>query len=153
MPIEPTDHSLLSPSFESAYEALLDAATDVFDIYRSLLPVHFAAQVRDVPVLAMQLHNDARHLVRHVTKLEEQFPQWSTSEKEQGLAQRLTALADHAFESQLSIQKDSLMEGLEEARVDDVARDVGQKNAERVLNGVVHKLDTLSRVLRVGRRH
>ncbi|ORX34895.1 hypothetical protein BD324DRAFT_682822 [Kockovaella imperatae] len=143
---------LLSPSFRGSHTLLLAAASDVFDVYRSLLPTHFVSQVRDVPTLAMQMYNDAGHLAKRVAALQEQYPMWSDVEGDASpveIAKRLDALAVHAFESQLALQKQALMEELAEARLDDVAREIGMKNAERSLQGVAHKIDTLSRVLKV----
>ena len=146
-----TSCSLSSPSFVAAGDILLAAARDVFDIYRSLLPTHFAIQIRDVPTLAMQMYNDARHLSQEVIGISRRYPRWLSSEDD--LALRLNALADHAFESQLMVQKESLMESLTDVRFDEVGREAGLKNAERALSGVVHNIDSLSRVLKASPRH
>ena len=138
--------SLPSPSFVVAGSVLLAAARDIFDIYRSILPTHYATQIRDVPTLAMQMYNDARHLSQEVTRMGERYPGMLSSEND--LALRLSALADHTFETQLIVQKESLMETLADVRFDEVGREAGLKNAERALNGIVHNIESLSRVLK-----
>lgn len=142
-----SDDRLPSPSFAVSSEILLSAATDVFDLHRSLLPSHFAPQLRDVPTLSMQLHNDAHHHADRVAELANVYPAWADSEL---VAARLRALADHAFETQLAGQREGIMEVIDEADgFASVGTDQGMRKAERAVAGVVHNVDTVARVLKV----
>jgi len=142
-----TDTRLPSPSFALAPEILYTSASDVFDLHRSLLPSHFAPQIRDVPTLSMQLHNDALHLIDRVIELQSAHPDWPGA---RDTIDRLTALADHTFETQLASQRDGLMEGLDGAEgFTTISTDAGHLKSERAVGSVVHSIDTLSRVLRV----
>lgn len=141
--------SLPSPSFAFASEILFTSASDVFDLHRSLLPSHYALQIKDVPTLSMQVHNDALHLVDRVAELQSTHAAWSGA---RDIIERLRALADHAFESQLASQRDGLMEAINEAEgFTTISTDAGLQKAERAISSVVHSIDTLSRVLRVSR--
>ena len=146
-----TDTRLPSPSFALAPEILYTSASDVFDLHRSLLPSHFAPQIRDVPTLSMQLHNDTLHLIDRVIELQTAYAEWSGA---RDTIDRLTALADHTFETQLASQRDGLMEALNEAEgFTTISTDAGHLKAERAVGSVVHSIDTLSRVLRVSNQN
>lgn len=118
----------------------------MFDIHRSLLPAHFAPQLRDVPTLSMQLHNDALHLAGRIEDLQRQYVFWVGADD---IKRRLLALADHAFETQLAAQRDALMESIDEAEGFVVTTDIGLKRAERAIGSVVHNIESLGRVLKV----
>ena len=95
----------------------------------------------------MQVHNDALHLVAQVTHLRSAHPSWTGSED---VARRLESLADYVFESQLSTQRDGLMDALDEANgFTGVGTDIGFRQCEKAINGAVHNIDSLSRVLKV----
>jgi len=95
----------------------------------------------------MQLYNDANHLIDRVSHLQTSHPAWTGADD---IVKRLRSLADHVFESQLAIQRDGLMESLNEAEgFTAISEDVGLNKAEKAIGGVVHSLDTLSRVLKV----
>ena len=138
---------LLSPSFASADTTITASATDIFDIYRSLLPVYFEVQLRDVPTIAMQLYNDTLHLSARVMVLHETYPCWDAADD---VSKRLLAAGEHAFEEQLVAQRDALMGILDEA---DGFRDTGLegrfKKCEKAVNQVQYHLEGLARVLKV----
>ena len=139
-------YSFSSASFTLAPNILLSSATDVFDLYRALLPSHYAPQIRDVPTISMQVHNDALHLAARVDELSKLYPEWTASGD---VITRLHGLADHIFENQLEAQKEGLMETIDQARGFALGTDVGLKNAEKAISGVVHNIETLSKVLNV----
>jgi hypothetical protein len=95
----------------------------------------------------MQLHNDAQHLANAVSELAKSYPSWTAAE---GIVARLNALAEHAFEAQLIGQRESMMEALDEAGdFKDIGSDNGFRLCERAMSGLVHNIDSLSRVLKV----
>ena len=138
--------SLASPSFSSAEGILLTSTTDIFDLYRSILPTHYSTQVRDVPTIAMQVYNDARHLATRVASLQTSFPLWMDAQK---TSEKMSAFSDHIYESQLIHQRETMMESLDEVKFGEVGKDSGMKHAERVLDGLVHSVESLSRILKV----
>ncbi|KAK4683475.1 hypothetical protein P7C73_g6781, partial [Tremellales sp. Uapishka_1] len=126
-----------SPSFHSTPSILHASAVDIFDIYRSLLPVLFASQIRDVPTISMQLYNDSQYLA---SKLDADL---------EGVATRLIANGDHYFEAQLDIQRESLEGILGEANgFEGVGEDVVFRRCEKVVKGLLHSLESLARVLK-----
>ncbi|WVF66483.1 hypothetical protein IAT40_001223 [Kwoniella sp. CBS 6097] len=134
-----------SPSFTSTTldPILLEAVKDVFTLYRALLPAHYSKQLYDVPSLAMQAYNDSLHLASLMSGLS--IPQASISEE----SAKLLALADHLFESQLEVQRGTLIEGLDE--LDDLRGTSDEKvfhRSEKALRGLVHNVESLARVIK-----
>ncbi|WVQ94095.1 hypothetical protein IAU59_001173 [Kwoniella sp. CBS 9459] len=137
--------SSLSPSFTSSAldPILLEAIKDALTLYRALLPAFFSKQLYDVPSLAMQAYNDCIHLSSLVSRLP--IPQPATSEE----SAKLQALAEHMFENQLEIQRDTLMEGLQE--LDELRATSDDKvfhRDERAVRGLVHNIESLARVIK-----
>lgn len=138
---------LISPSFASAHDILTASANDIFDIYRSLLPTHFVAQLRDVPTLAMQLYNDSLHLSARISALRDKYHFWETAED---VSRRLIAAGEHAFEAQLVIQRDALMGILDEAGgFGHTGIEGSFRRCERAIRQVKHSIESLARVLKV----
>ena len=141
------DIRLPSPSFAFASDVLLAAATDVFDLYRSLLPSHFVNQVRNVPTLSMQVYNDAAYLSSRVEELKVQYPTWTAAND---ISARLNSLAEHIFETQLSIQRSSLFDILNDAEhFRSLGTQPGQQKTERTINALVGNIETLSSAFKV----
>ena len=142
-----TRQRLISLSFTSSDTALTAAASDIFDIYRALLPTHFATQLQGVPTLAMQLYNDSLHLSARILSLHTQYPHWTAAED---LSRRMTAVGEHTFEEQLVAQRDALMGILDEADgFVDTGSEVEFKRCERAVKQVQYNLESLARVLKV----
>ncbi|RXK40688.1 hypothetical protein M231_01939 [Tremella mesenterica] len=137
--------SLNSPSFIAAPEILRQAAGDVFDIYRAILPVVFTSQLRDVPSIAMQVYNDCLHLSSLLPSL------ISTHSWEEGkdIAERLKLTGEKVFEDQLQIQRISLFSLLDDLRgFEDVSNDVAYKKCGKIIGQVKHNLESLAKVLK-----
>ncbi|OCF34945.1 hypothetical protein I317_06287 [Kwoniella heveanensis CBS 569] len=134
-----------SPSFASSSldPILVEAVKDVFTLYRALLPAHFSKKLYDVPSLAMQAYNDCLHLSSLLSKLP--ISRSAVSDE----SAKLLALADHLFESQLEVQRNTLMEGLEQ--LDELRGTSDEKvfhNSERAVRGLVHNIESLARVIK-----
>lgn len=136
-----------SPSFVGASPTMDAAATDVFGIYRALLPVHLAPQLRGVPTLAMQLYNDCLHLSDRVTLLSSVHPGWRDGDS---ISRRLAGLGEHVFEVQLQLQRDEILEVLDGANgFVEMGEERAFRRCEKVVNEVRHNIERLARMLKV----
>ncbi|KAK8844568.1 hypothetical protein IAR55_006415 [Kwoniella newhampshirensis] len=129
-----------SPSFDPSLTApvLNQALSEVFTLYRAILPTHFAKQLEDVPSLAMQAYNDTLHLASELA---------SISSDTEDDCQRLRALGENIFETQLDYQRRSIMEVLDELNgFEGTGDEKTFRQCERGLQGLVHNLESLSRV-------
>jgi centromere/kinetochore protein ZW10 len=137
--------SSLPSSFASAEDVIVASATDVFDIFRALMPTVYAAQLRDVPTLAMQLSNDFVHLAEKVESLSK-VHEWDAADT----AQRLRGAGEQAFERQLEVQRDALEAILDEAGgFAGTGNEQGFRTCERAVQQVEHNLQSLARVFKV----
>jgi hypothetical protein len=137
--------SSLPSSFANAEDVIVASATDVFDIFRALMPTVYAAQLRDVPTLAMQLSNDFVHLAEKVESLSK-VHEWDAADT----AQRLRGAGEETFERQLEVQRDALEAILDEAGgFAGTGNDHGFKPCERAVQQVEHNLQSLARVFKV----
>ncbi|RSH89597.1 hypothetical protein EHS25_002148 [Saitozyma podzolica] len=134
----------LPSSFANAEDVIVASATDVFDIFRALMPTVYAAQLRDVPTLAMQLSNDFVHLAEKVESLSK-VHEWDAADT----AQRLRGAGEETFERQLEVQRDALEAILDEAGgFAGTGNDHGFKPCERAVQQVEHNLQSLARVFK-----
>ncbi|WWC57770.1 uncharacterized protein I303_100305 [Kwoniella dejecticola CBS 10117] len=144
----------ISPSFapSSLEPILLEAVKEVFTLYRAFLPTHFAKQLNDVPSLAMQARNDALYLSTLVQQLRPQLPGSGSGSQPwwlDGEVQRLMDLSEYLFENHLSIQRDAIIEQLDEMdELQNTADDKVYKKDERVIKGLCHNLESLDRLIK-----
>ncbi|WRT63379.1 uncharacterized protein IL334_000284 [Kwoniella shivajii] len=135
---------LSSPAFDiSTLEPILiEAIKEVFTLYRALLPTHFANQLRDVPSLSMQAYNDTLHLSTLISSL-------AVGLNLQEEKERLEALGDHIFQSQLEVQRIGLIDSLEELDgLEGTSEEKIFRKAEKSIKGLIHNLESLSRVVK-----
>ncbi|ORY30834.1 hypothetical protein BCR39DRAFT_528539 [Naematelia encephala] len=138
---------LRSPSFQNVNAVLYKAATDVFDLYRSLIPAVFANQLRDVPTISMQSYNDCLHLNDAVLELAKRYPAWPQADD---VARRLLAAGEHAFEMQLVAQRDGLLELLDEtAGFVEMSDERRYRICEKSIEQVAHNLESLAKVFKL----
>ncbi|KAK6904986.1 hypothetical protein I203_105805 [Kwoniella mangroviensis CBS 8507] len=136
---------LSSPSFNVSIiqPILLESIKEVFTFYRALLPTHFANQLRDVPSLSMQAHNDCFYLSGLVSQLSIQDTALN------GEKEKLMDLAEHIYETQIDFQRTSMLESLDELNeLQGTNEDKIFKRNEKVLKGVIHNLESLDRVIK-----
>ncbi|WWC97277.1 hypothetical protein V866_004156 [Kwoniella sp. B9012] len=136
---------LSSPSFNISIlrPILSESIKEVFTFYRALLPTHFAYQLRDVPSLSMQAHNDCIYLSDLVSQLSTQDTALN------GEKEKLMDLAEHIYETQIDFQRTSMLESLDELNeLQGTNEDKIFKRDEKVLKGVIHNLESLDRVIK-----
>ncbi|WVQ64596.1 uncharacterized protein L199_002763 [Kwoniella botswanensis] len=136
---------LSSPSFNvSILQPILsESIKEVFTLYRALLPTHFANQLRDVPSLSMQAHNDCIYLSDLVSQLSIEDTALN------GEKEKLMDLAEHIYETQIDFQRTSMLESLDELNeLQGTNEDKLFKRDEKVLKGVIHNLESLDRVIK-----
>ncbi|WWD22883.1 hypothetical protein CI109_107378 [Kwoniella shandongensis] len=134
--------SYTSPSFSttSITPILQQALSEIFTLYRAILPTHFSKQLEDVPSLAMQAYNDTLHLASEIAT-------YSTDMEDD--CQRLKALGENIFETQLEYQRRGIMEVLDElSRLEGTGDEKTFRQCERGIQGLVHNLESLSRVIK-----
>ncbi|WVR03235.1 hypothetical protein IAU60_000226 [Kwoniella sp. DSM 27419] len=138
-----------SPSFaRNALEPILsDAVREIFTLYRALLPTYYAKQLIDVPSLAMQAYNDSLYLATSLSSLISNAASDSTLSLQEE-SERLLALSDHLFEEQLESQRAALFEELSDlVNLEGTTEEKVFHRDERVLKGIVHNLESLSRAI------
>ncbi|WVQ85149.1 hypothetical protein IAT38_007314 [Cryptococcus sp. DSM 104549] len=139
-----------SPSFDSrlTVPVLLHTVTEIFDLYRAILPAHFSKQLEDVPALAMQAYNDANYLASALSTLT--IPEASASDIDLAdESTRLSALGEHIYEALLETQKAGIDGTLDDLRgLEGTGEDKTFKKCEKSLQGVVHSLESLAKILK-----
>lgn len=105
------DRSYASPSFtfDSTSPIILQSLTDIFSLYRALLPIRYAQQLQEVPAITMQAYNDGNYLAEQLASFA--LPASSTLSLHDEIT-RLTALSEHIYEDFLKNQR----EGVDEER-------------------------------------
>ncbi|AFR94534.1 hypothetical protein C343_02618 [Cryptococcus neoformans C23] len=103
--------SYASPSFtfDSTSPIILQSLTDIFSLYRALLPIRYAQQLQEVPAITMQAYNDGNYLAEQLASFA--LPTSSTLSLHDEIT-RLTALSEHIYEDFLKNQR----EGVDEER-------------------------------------
>ncbi|WVN86029.1 uncharacterized protein L203_101187 [Cryptococcus depauperatus CBS 7841] len=148
--IELSDYPSQAFNIEITGPILAQTIADIFALYRALLPIYYAQQLRDVPSLAMQAYNDAIYLSSAVHDVSvPNLRSVSLPFKIKNEEECLSALASHHFEQFLSNQIQSLEEDLSNLQIllEKLGDDVVWKKSEKVIGGIVHKLESLARVL------
>lgn len=121
---------------------LQNAAAEGLDLYRALMPVVHAGQVRDIPALAMQFHNDCRELALKAVELEEQY-RWDSKD----CASKLEALANFTFDNQIRMQEHALLELLAKVNeLDQISDQAVFVKDERIMEEIKHSIEVLHRV-------
>lgn len=137
----------LPASFAEAHSIVSASLQDTFEVYRALMPVLYANQIRDVPSIAMQMANDHAHLAKAIqTSDAVSATGWDGQEQ----AKKLRAAGDAIFELQLQVQRSALMDILDGAQAFRAAgTDAGFERIRQAINGVLHNIESLARVLKV----
>ncbi|WWC67147.1 uncharacterized protein I206_101054 [Kwoniella pini CBS 10737] len=137
-----------SPSFATSIlePILFEGIKEVFILYRAFLPTHFSKQLNDVPSIAMQAFNDSIYLSSLVHQLQIPFAGQGFLEEE---ANRLIDLSEHIFENHLSIQRDYILEQLNEMdEMQNTNDDKVYKKDEKVIKEICHNLESLDRLIK-----
>lgn len=135
----------LPTSFSNANTIVSASLTDVFEMYRALMPTLFASQVSDVPSVAMQMANDHAHLAKAL-QAAEPTGDWDPSQQ----AQRLRAAGEAVYEMQLEVQRSALMDILDGAQgFQSAGTEPGIERIQRAVKGILHNVESLGRVLKV----
>ncbi|KIY30899.1 hypothetical protein I305_06648 [Cryptococcus gattii E566] len=141
--------SYASPSLtcDSTSPIILQTLTDIFSLYRALLPIRYAQQLQDVPAIAMQAYNDGNYLASQLSSFP--LPPSSTLSLSDEIS-RLRALSEHIYEEFLKNQRKGIDEELNTLKgLDGTADDKAFRRYKKQLEGLVHELESLSRVLKV----
>ncbi|KAE8540534.1 hypothetical protein D1P53_003483 [Cryptococcus gattii VGV] len=103
--------SYASPSLacDSTSPIILQTLTDIFSLYRVLLPIRYAQQLQDVPAITMQAYNDGNYLASQLSSFA--LPTSSTLSLSDEIG-RLRALSEHIYEEFLKNQRKGIDEGL-----------------------------------------
>ncbi|KAE8540537.1 hypothetical protein D1P53_003486 [Cryptococcus gattii VGV] len=140
--------SYASPSLacDSTSPIILQTLTDIFSLYRVLLPIRYAQQLQDVPAITMQAYNDGNYLASQLSSFALSTSSTLSLSDEIG---RLRALSEHIYEEFLKNQRKGIDEGLNTLKgLDGTADDKAFRRYEKQLEGIVHELESLSRVLK-----
>ncbi|KGB79864.2 hypothetical protein CNBG_5702 [Cryptococcus deuterogattii R265] len=137
-----------SPSLTCDFTSpiILQTLTDIFSLYRALLPIRYVQQLQDVPAITMQAYNDGNYLASQLSSFP--LPASSTLSLDDEIT-RLRALSEHIYEEFLKNQRKGIDEELDTLKgLDGTADDKAFRRYEKQLEGIVHELESLSRVLK-----
>lgn len=106
------DRSFASPSFafDSTSPIIIQSLTDIFSLYRALLPIRYAQQLQDIPGITMQAYDDGNYLASQLGSFA--LPASSTLSLDDEIA-RLRALSERIYEDFLKNQREGIDEELD----------------------------------------